>query len=66
MSQALRAAQLRAEWGDKPCDHPDFRKEYYRGMDTGDVICTQCGRIMTREEFFKKPSKNEGTEASAS
>lgn len=41
--QLERAQELRKEWGDKPCDHPQIVKEYYRGMQTGDYTCTQCG-----------------------
>ena len=48
--QSKKAALIRQEWGDKPCDHPDFDKEYMLGAQTGDYICTQCGRCFMREE----------------
>jgi hypothetical protein len=38
-----KAQRLRDEWGDKPCGHPGFVREYALGMQ-GDYICTQCGR----------------------
>jgi hypothetical protein len=41
--QAKRAAAIREEWGDKPCEHPTFAKEYAEGERTGDYVCTQCG-----------------------
>ena len=30
-----RAEALRQEWGDKPCDHPEFAREYDLGERTG-------------------------------
>jgi len=42
--QADAAQRLRERWGDKPCDHPDTEKEYYLGAQTGDRVCTKCGR----------------------
>lgn len=41
-----RALQLQEEWGDKPCPHPAFAKEYDQGVRTGNFICTQCGAIL--------------------
>lgn len=50
--QSKRAEELRKEWGDdKPCSHPNFDKEYYFGSQTGDYICTQCGRSFTKKEM---------------
>ena len=41
----LEAARLRAKWGDRSCDHPNY--EYERssigGAKTGDIVCAQCG-----------------------
>lgn len=48
--QSEQAASLRRSWGDKPCDHPGFSKEYYLSAQTGDYICGQCGNCFTREE----------------
>jgi len=42
--QSEKAAELRRAWGDKPCDHPDLEKEYSLGADTGDYVCTTCGK----------------------
>ena len=52
------ADRLRKEWGDKPCEHPNFEKEYYPATKdngnvqntTGDWVCTQCGEDLTDEE----------------
>ena len=47
--QMHEAAQLRKKWGDKPCDHPCVDREYDRQFHTGDDVCTQCGREITRD-----------------
>ena len=41
-----RALELQQEWGDAPCDHPAFAKEYDQGVKTGNFVCTQCGTII--------------------
>lgn len=48
--QHTKAKQLREIWGSKPCDHPDFEKEYYLSSDTGDFICTKCGKEFTKDK----------------
>ncbi len=48
--QIKKAQQLRDDWGDKPCEHPDFDREYYLGAHTGDYVCVQCGSCLTNEE----------------
>lgn len=50
--------QIRRAWGDKPCDHPSVDKEYYFGADTGDKVCTQCGRVVEYMGGSKKRSDN--------
>jgi hypothetical protein len=45
-----RALELQQEWGEKPCDHPSFAKEYDMGTRTGNFICTQCGTILSFRE----------------
>lgn len=45
------AALLRRIWGDKPCKHPSFDKEYYVASWTGDYVCKQCGRSFTEVEM---------------
>lgn len=37
----------------KPCDHPKTEKEYYLGSDTGDKVCTTCGRVVGDDDFEK-------------
>ena len=48
--QKKRALALQQEWGDKPCDHPAFAKEYANGERTGKFVCTQCGTTVTFRE----------------
>jgi hypothetical protein len=50
------AERLRKNWGDKPCDHPKFEKEYFLGMH-GDYVCCQCGRVFTKEERDEAETK---------
>ncbi len=45
-----RAAELRQAWGDRPCDHPDFAREYDNGQRTGNYVCTQCGATLSFRE----------------
>ena len=45
-----RAEALRQEWGDKPCDHPEFAREYDLGERTGRYVCTQCGTPVSFRE----------------
>ncbi|MDB4907722.1 MAG: hypothetical protein JWO05_2506 [Gemmatimonadetes bacterium] len=46
-----KAEELRDSWGDKPCDHPAFAKEYdAAGERTGNYICTQCGKTISFRE----------------
>jgi hypothetical protein len=42
--------EKKAEWGDKPCDHPRIIQERFLGMTTGAVACTTCGRAVTVDE----------------
>jgi hypothetical protein len=42
-----RALELQQEWGDKPCAHPEFAKEYDAGVRTGNFICKQCGATLS-------------------
>jgi hypothetical protein len=41
-----KALQLQEAWGDQPCDHPAFAKEYDQQVRTGNFVCTQCGAIV--------------------
>ena len=47
LMQKKRASALQQAWGDKPCDHPAFAKEYDNGERTGNYVCTQCGTTVT-------------------
>lgn len=48
--QAKRAASLRKEWGNKPCSHQRFDREYILGADTGDYVCITCGQTFTKQQ----------------
>jgi hypothetical protein len=48
--QASKAKRKRDDWGDKPCSHPSFAKEYILGAQTGDYVCTQCGQSFDKNE----------------
>lgn len=59
--QKKRAIALQQAWGDKPCSHPSFAREYDHGERTGSYICTQCGATLT----FRERSELLGTTAAA-
>lgn len=44
--QVQKALKLQKLWGDKPCSHPSTEKEYFNGSDTGDHVCTTCGKAV--------------------
>ncbi len=46
-----KALQIQDDWGDKPCEHPDYDREILFGCSTGDYVCVQCGRCLTNEEM---------------
>ncbi len=48
--QKKRAIALQEAWGNQPCDHPAFAKEYDLGERTGNHICTQCGAVLSFRE----------------
>ena len=48
--QFEKAKRLEEAWEKKPCSHPSFQKEYYLSSQTGDYICTQCGKTITPQE----------------
>jgi hypothetical protein len=45
-----KALELQQAWGDRPCEHPAFAKEYDLGERTGSFVCTQCGTIVSQRE----------------
>jgi len=47
------AKKLREEWGEKPCDHPKFEKEYYADTHTLDYVCKQCGAEFNILDMFE-------------
>jgi len=48
--QRKKALELRQAWGDKPCPHPAFSREYDLGERTGNYCCSQCGAALTFRE----------------
>jgi hypothetical protein len=45
--QMYDAFRLQKEWeekGNPPCEHENIEKEYYLGTQTGDKVCTKCGK----------------------
>ena len=48
--QRRKSLALQQAWGDKPCEHPEFSREYDMGERTGNYCCTQCGVSVTFRE----------------
>jgi hypothetical protein len=48
--QRKKAIELQQAWGDRPCAHPSFSREYDLGERTGNYCCTQCGATFTFRE----------------
>jgi uncharacterized Zn finger protein (UPF0148 family) len=51
--QITEVSALNKRWGDKPCDHPHFKKEYYYSMHTGDYYCYVCGHTVWEANYNK-------------
>ncbi|MEO5511136.1 MAG: hypothetical protein ABIS27_10960 [Longimicrobiales bacterium] len=56
--QKKRATQLKAEWGDKPCEHAQISKEYDLGKPTGAYVCNSCGKSISVAEKRALRNKN--------
>ena len=52
--QNKEAEKLRKAAGNNLCKHSDLAKEYYGGANTGDFVCTKCGK-----EFASKKDAEE-------
>lgn len=62
--QRKKAIELQQAWGDKPCDHPTFAREYDLGERTGNYCCQQCGTVVTfREKVELKQKLLSGADA---
>lgn len=48
--QRKKAIALQQAWGEQPCDHPAFSREYDMGERTGNHCCTQCGATLSFRE----------------
>ena len=54
--QMSEAETLRKRWarkGNPPCEHPKLDKEYIEGWDTGDKVCTICGKNFSPHELVE-------------
>lgn len=55
-----KAQQLQRSWGDKPCEHKSVEKEYFLGAQTGDYVCTTCGKnFFSRQEALNDAERNQ-------
>jgi hypothetical protein len=48
--QRKKAVELQQFWGSRPCEHPEFSREYDLGKRTGNYCCTRCGATVTFRE----------------
>jgi hypothetical protein len=48
--QRKKALELQTAWGEKPCSHPAFSREYDLGERTGNYCCTTCGAVIPFRE----------------
>jgi hypothetical protein len=67
--QIEKAIELRRRWiakGDPPCDHPHLDKEYDLGADTGDYVCTTCGKAGWDSDWPQREREEEKSKASDS
>jgi len=59
-----QARTLRDAWGERPCPHPAFSREYDQaGKRTGDYFCTQCGASISFRERADLLTQRGGSEA---
>lgn len=56
--QMDEAMKLNHQWGNKPCDHPNIEKEYARGTQTGDYVCSTCGEAGWGKHWNEEERKN--------
>ena len=61
------AQRLSRNHKNKNCTHENIEKEYYLGSQTGDYVCTSCGKTFSskseweaeREEILKNKKQEE-------
>ena len=51
---AKEGAELRAKWGNEPCEHLGVLREYVRGSATGDYVCAKCGAVGWGKDWAEK------------
>ena len=61
-----QAQALRDAWGDKPCAHPAFAREYdLAGQRTGNYFCTECGAAISFRERARLMAERRGDDPDA-
>jgi hypothetical protein len=61
-----QAQTLRQAWGDRPCPHPAFSREYDQtGERTGNYFCTQCGASVSFRQRAELLAQRRGSEPEA-
>jgi hypothetical protein len=59
MEEALRLRRVWAVKGNSSCNHPQLDEEYYWGSQTGEYICTTCGKSLTSNDVEQEHQKRE-------
>jgi hypothetical protein len=57
MVQMDDVRHIRDRWeaaGSQSCEHQDVEKEYYLGSQTGDFVCTRCGKTFGSDPTAKR------------
>jgi tRNA(Ile)-lysidine synthase TilS/MesJ len=44
--QRKKALQLMRDWINRRCEHPNIENEFSFGKETGNKVCTICGRTI--------------------
>jgi hypothetical protein len=60
------AQKIKDSWGNKPCDHPRFEKEYYAGAFLINWVCTHCGKEFTIAQKLELDSERKASANHAS
>jgi len=47
------AISLVKDWRNKICIHPHTEEEYYMGRSTGNIVCTICGKTISKKFNYK-------------
>lgn len=55
--QYEKAKDLRRWNNGKLCSHDEIDKEYYLGSQTGDYVCTSCGKTFSSKSEWESERK---------